>query len=267
MEEDRATTNTISLAPGQEDAAEVREFFTRLIRGMAHDLNNILTVFHGYLSMIEMEAGTNELLNEAVRHMGTGSDNADHLIQRILQASGRMKLDPREQSMADFADSVQGMIKRLNSPCPVEFRLEPGQETKVLRMDTKRVREAVEHLVENAIQACEKSDCTGVSVSLRAIPSAPSRVYDHQLMIEVRDQGRGIPPDDLPHIFTPFFTTRKENKQKGLGLACTTGILRRLHGTISITSNPADGTIATLTIPGYTPDALEEIVKNPLPIS
>ena len=69
------------------------------------------------------------------------------------------------------------------------------------------------------------------------------------MIIRMRDNGRGIKPEDMEHIFEPFFTTKPEVKGTGLGLPVSYGIIQRHNGTVAVESKPGQGAVFTITLP------------------
>jgi len=72
-----------------------------------------------------------------------------------------------------------------------------------------------------------------------------------QVLIRVRDDGRGISPLDLPYIFEPFFTTKEEGYGVGLGLSTAYGIIEGHRGVIEVESSPGKGSCFTITLPSH----------------
>ena len=77
---------------------------------------------------------------------------------------------------------------------------------------------------------------------------------DAEIEITVRDDGTGIAPDIMPHIFEPFMTTKEDGHGTGLGLAIARGILERHQGRIEVESELGQGTTFTVTIPSQAPE-------------
>ena len=84
-----------------------------------------------------------------------------------------------------------------------------------------------------------------------------------EIEVRVRDDGTGIAPDVLPHIFEPFMTTKEHGRGTGLGLAIARGIMERHNGRIDVETEFGRGTTFTLTLPSQVPDAtLVEVVPG-----
>jgi signal transduction histidine kinase len=79
--------------------------------------------------------------------------------------------------------------------------------------------------------------------------------HEKEVNIQVRDDGAGIAPDILPHIFEPFMTTKENGRGVGLGLAISRGIVERHHGSIEVASDMGRGTTFTVTLPTQNKDA------------
>jgi len=115
--------------------------------------------------------------------------------------------------------------------------------------DGRRLKEALINLVSNAIEATPN----GGKVALRL------RNGGNALVLEVRDTGRGIAPDDLERIGTSFFTTRANGT--GLGVVLAQGVINQHGGTLAYSSALGHGTTATITLP-VKPQAAPEPVPR-----
>jgi signal transduction histidine kinase len=95
------------------------------------------------------------------------------------------------------------------------------------------------NLLLNAAQAIEKEgDIT--------IETEPAGDY---VQVRISDTGRGIKPEDIPKLFTPFFTTKPPGKGLGLGLSIAYGIVQKHNGMINVDSEPGKGTTFTIKLP------------------
>jgi signal transduction histidine kinase len=122
----------------------------------------------------------------------------------------------------------------------VELKIAAGLPD--LRGDRMLLREAVHNLVANAIEAC--TDAGGrVTVSARSAAAGGAPVVE----IEITDGGPGIPPGDLPRLFSPGFTTKKSGS--GIGLAVAERAVEAHNGRIVIDSEVGRGTRVTVLLP------------------
>jgi two-component system cell cycle sensor histidine kinase/response regulator CckA len=232
----------------ESDAAIVQEYYTKLIRGTAHNLNNVLTIFHGYLSIIEMEASENELLKEALTHMQTGAETATNLLQDVLSASSRVMLDPHEVDLAAFAESLPEFLAQKFKRWE-QVKVLVGDDLPRVTTDVRRLREVIYLLMANAMDATEDMPDAQIEICLVRWPEQGDGV-----MLEIADDGPGINGANIGRIFEPFFTTRKDKKRLGLGLPKVMGMTQRLGGTVEIYSQPGDGTVARVILPDHVPE-------------
>ena len=219
-------------------AEDVQNHYSKLIRGTAHNLNNILTIFQGYLSILEMESDGNEMLSEAIQHMQGGADAASVLIQDVLSVCGRVNLVVQELNLTSFVDSLNPYFENRFSG-EITIEISRSDELPVIQTDSKQLREVLLILVSNSCQSIEGDGL--VKIHFKPVQDGVS--------ITVEDSGCGIGSEELPHIFEPFYTTRKAKKQPGLGLPKLLGILSKLGGSIQVSSETGMGTTAEITLP------------------
>jgi len=121
----------------------------------------------------------------------------------------------------------------------VRIRTEFDAATPKLLGHEARLRQVFTNLVINAGEAMPG----GGTLFLRTRPKFDS------LIVEVRDTGRGIPPEDLERVFEPFFTRKKGRRGAGLGLAISYEIVRHHKGQIHVESEPGRGTTFSVVLP------------------
>jgi signal transduction histidine kinase len=227
------------------DPVEVREYYTRLLRGTVHNLNNILTIFQGYISILEMEAEGNEMLQEAFKHMEKGAEDADALLQEVLLAAGRVKANPREVKLSEVIELFEEKLPKTFGDAAerVQIKQSEGLPEK-LTTDPHKLVTALNHLVENGLQAYEQ-DADG---QVRVRVSSEDGAEGNSLIIVIEDDGEGISEEMLDQVCIPFVSTRKMKKQSGLGLPKALGILYALGGNLRIDSTPGQGTKVHITL-------------------
>jgi signal transduction histidine kinase len=159
-------------------------------------------------------------------HLRTTPTNINSIVRDVVLA---FEKDPRYQDRISIATDLK--------------------DVPVLTIDSNRVRQVVWNLVLNAAQAMPEQGLISLSV----------RPAGKGLELDVKDEGVGIPPEDLRRIFDPFYTTRSGGT--GLGLANVDRIVRAHNGEVLLRSQEGQGTCFTLRFPGDAKSAtLEPIV-------
>ena len=137
-----------------------------------------------------------------------------------------------------LVQEAQGLLTAaLGSGVSLQTALEPGLPCPLL--DGGQIHQVLMNLVINARDAMPDGGTIRVSTW-----TAPRSV-----VLDVSDNGRGIPPELISHIFDPFFTTKPEGEGTGLGLAVAYGIVTAHGGTIQCVSTPGEGTSFRMTFP------------------
>jgi hypothetical protein len=119
-----------------------------------------------------------------------------------------------------------------------------------------QVNQVFLNLVTNAAQAIEERG------QGKGLITLTTKAVGHSVMIEVRDNGKGIPPDVLPRIFDPFFTTKETGKGTGLGLSISFKIIDQHKGKILVHSRVGEGTTFTVLLPASQPSAAADAPED-----
>ena len=222
-----------------------------LAAGVAHNLNNSLTVIKGRAQLLQMKAidpaslKSLQVINEAVED---GSKTLRRILEFArrdsLQGFGPVELDDLINSSIEIA---RPKWQRKTGQPQIEMKIE-GNGPIYVKGDLAELREVVLNLIFNAVDA---------------MPEGGSIEVGTRLEIEsgcfwVADSGCGMPPETAARIFEPFFTT-KGAKGTGLGLSASHGIIQRHNGEIFAVSEPGEGTRFEVRLPVC--DALSRNVK------
>ena len=135
-----------------------------------------------------------------------------------------------EFSVAGLFRNIFALVKNELEVKQIRFVLDPVTESLNLKADEKLVEQVLINLINNAIQALQKTEHPEIRLS--AIKS------NNHLIIRVSDNGHGIPKEIIGNIFIPFFTTREEGS--GIGLSLSRQIMRLHEGSISVRSTPGE---------------------------
>jgi two-component system, NtrC family, sensor kinase len=114
----------------------------------------------------------------------------------------------------------------------------------LIETDRGKLQQIILNLINNAFQAIDN----GCRLNVRAETAGSAAVQ-----LSIQDNGCGISEAHLNKVFEPFFTTKKEGQGTGLGLSITYGLVKKLHGDISVNSKPGEGTTFVVTLPVHSP--------------
>ena len=215
---------------------EYSEYQDQLLRGLAHRMNNILTLFHGYLGLLLDSKKLDEREREGLLRITNGARAASDLIDRThaLVRAG----DEREREV-DL-----GVLIRLLEPSfaarlgpKTQLVLEVPEQLPIVCADSGRLRTSIVELVRNAIEATMAGGC--VRVSGRRLPSVPGRQGappQPWVAVRVTDDGPGVPERVAGNLFKPFVTTKKPQDSAGLGLTLALTFARQQGGDIEFQS-------------------------------
>lgn len=212
------------------------EFQDQLVRGMAHRMNNILSLFHGYLGLLMDEKKINPVMREGLTRIRAGAQEATDLVERINSMSRPASSMPRETDAADFFRQLAPTLDRLRTP-EIQIAVECPESLPHVWVDASRLKLAVLELVRNACEAAASRVLIRVSanegtVQPELFPVARDPQGGQWLKIEVIDDGPGISRAEAGRIFEPFYSTKKKVQSAGLGLAVALGCAQQFGGTV-----------------------------------
>jgi two-component system, NtrC family, sensor kinase len=213
----------------------------RLAAGVAHELNNPLTVLVGASDILEQQAP--EGLKEYAQMIRESTDAARHIVRGLLTFGRQMPLERRHVMLDELIEKVLALTAadlRIES---VKVDRDMAADLPPVWADGNQLQQVLVNLVTNAKQAmAEQPEAERrLRVTTRALGV-------DRVRITLEDTGPGIPADVLPKIFDPFVTT-KGSAGTGLGLSISYGIIREHGGLITADSRPGQGATFTIDLP------------------
>jgi signal transduction histidine kinase len=238
-------------------AAEELELLGRMSRGMAHDLNNLLTPVSTFLQLFDdgMADGSNtdELLPMALRNVTTMQAYIRESLFFSQHHTPQFALSRLDLLLHKAVDLAESHFKRKNISATVNAPPDTFAE-----VDAVLIQRLLGNLISNAVDASPSSTQLRVELQ-RLIKTETTRDW---LRIRVIDEGEGIPRQNLKRIFSPYFTTKDrgdETRGFGLGLAICRQIVHLHGGNLSIASEEKRGTTVQVDLPS------RQINRAPLP--
>jgi signal transduction histidine kinase/CheY-like chemotaxis protein len=234
------------------------EALGRLACGVAHDLNNLLTIVLGNLDLVRIESGRPADADEALSEIRGAVDRAAVLTRRLLAFGRRQAFNPALVDVGATVAAFEPLLRRL-LPENVRLVLERDPAPTPIVSDPAQLEQIVLNLVANARDALGGGGGGTVTVATSAIlPRRFAREPDlppGAIWLVVTDDGAGMSKEVRAHLFEPFFTTKEPTKGTGLGLATVHGIVSQSQGRIVVDSEPGKGTSFAIAFPRAGDDA------------
>jgi len=217
--------------------------------GVAHEINNPLAYVMLNLDWIARkmpdavrDAASVDALVELLREARGGLERVALIVRELRSFS---RADSETRRLVDLKAVVQSAIRiaahEIRHRAHVSTSFDP---VRPVWANDARLEQVILNLLLNAAQAMSetRAERNEIRVSVRSDG-------DNRAILEVGDNGEGIPPEVLPRIFDPFFTTKPHGVGTGLGLSICHGIVAALGGQITVHSQPGEGTSFRVALP------------------
>lgn len=232
----------MSLTPEELVKSNRMEALGMLASGVAHDFNNLLTTIVGGISLGRELREWDKL--ESAERAGLSAKN---LTRQLLTFARSRSTDRKAICLTKL---VNDCVRLSASGSPVKTEVRLADDLHPVFVNAPRVSQVFQNLIINAIQGIDRRDgkilITGDNVVIRAGQHPNLKAGDY-LRIDVIDNGRGIPRENLRRIFEPFFSTKKTGT--GLGLATVASIVNDHGGRIEVESEVGKGTKFSVYLP------------------
>jgi two-component system, cell cycle sensor histidine kinase and response regulator CckA len=235
--------------------ASKMEAIGALAGGLAHDFNNQLYAVSGFAHFIGRDAGLSPSGRADLLEIQKTTERMASLTRQLLAFARQQVLSPETLDLNAAVSDTSPMLRRLlGAATNVELVLSPGP--KWVRVDRAQLVQVLLNLVINARDAMPNGG--RIEIRTDTLEVSPGQVLDRlQVAVEpgayagltVTDEGEGIPPEHLSHIFEPFYTTKEVGIGTGLGLATVDGIVSQSGGHIQIRSSQGKGTRIKILFP------------------
>lgn len=228
-----------------------------LARGIAHDLNNLLTRIQGNadLALLSVDEQTPDLARPYLDQISAAVGQAARLTSHILSYTGRGQPVTELVSLNELISLISELIQSLRRyQCRLEVELDP--DLPPIRAEAVQVRQIILNLVLNAAEAIGDNPGTVTITTTRATlgrADLASLIFGESaepgrfVRMTIADTGCGMEAASLARIFEPFFTTRLLGR--GLGLTAVHGIVREHRGALRVVSVPGQGTTFEIWLP------------------
>jgi signal transduction histidine kinase len=229
----------------------------QLAAGVSHEINNPLSIILGFAKSMEKRLGERDqqfrlpvesILREAVR--------CRNLIQELLTFSRAAASTMELVNVPAVLRGARNALEPRARAQATQLRLDLGESIPPMKANPDQLEQVLVNLAQNALDAQQR----GGEVVLRL-----RRYAELGVLIEVEDDGPGIPEDIRYRIFEPFFTTKEVGQGTGLGLSLVYEIIQQHGGAIEVVSEVGQGTTMRVIFPGDPPRPYGLGAQTPAP--
>ncbi len=172
-----------------------------------------------------------------------GSRRIKNIVEELRNYARETPMERAELvDVNDILKSARALVRNMIRDATYHYSEALGEDLPRIRGNRQRLEQVLINLLQNACQALpEKHKGIHVATFLNK--------EDNVIVVEVRDEGIGVPEEDLERITDPFFTTKRDSGGTGLGLSISSSIIREHEGVLKFSSGGGEGTVAALTLP------------------
>jgi len=225
--------------------------------GIAHDFNTLMNRLIGQAELIRLDSTLSEESKINLEQMVSESRRAVHLMRQVLDFSRQsIKQHQPIDLVATLNQIIHPWQTKVQQNIQIKLEIEPGPY--LLHIDQAQIEQLVDSLITNAQEAMPDGGTITVHLSTFTLesneltPTLKIRPGDW-VSLTITDSGHGIAPEVLPHIYEPFYSTKTDQSQAGLGLARVYGIVKQHRGQIRVRSQQQKGTAFTIYLPRFNP--------------
>jgi PAS domain S-box-containing protein len=227
----------------------------KLAGGVAHDFNNMLAGIIGTAELLKspsrnLDAHSIKLLDIIIR----ASERAADLTAKLLAFGRKGKFASEPVDLHNIIDDTVAILDKTIDK-RISIKVVKDAENAIIKGDSSSLQNAIMNIAINASHAMPDGGNINIHTESVLLDKAYCETSSFELKsgdfikISIKDTGCGIPADQLPKIFEPFYTTKEQGKGTGLGLAAVYGTIQDHHGAISVHSEPFIETIFEIYLP------------------
>lgn len=221
----------------------------KLSASVAHELNNPLSgilvyakLVHKQLQSDEFASPKRENMLKNLKYIESETKRCGEIVKGLLDFSRKDQSDHEHCHLHDILASTADLMRHPMKISNISFFTYYKADKDMISCSPNQIKQACIAMLVNATEAMPP-DANGEVVIQTSNPDE-----DH-IKFEITDNGKGMNPETIPHIFEPFFSTKHEASGIGLGLAIVHGIINSHQGKIAVNSEPGIGTTFEITLP------------------
>jgi signal transduction histidine kinase len=218
-----------------------------LSSGIAHEINNPLAVITQEIDLARELFGQQACpapedlddIRSSLEEIAKQVARCGQITHKLLNFARKMEPVIQEEALERVIEDMAVLVEREATGRGVAIHRDYARDLPPVRTDVPLLRQVILNLLTNALHATPSGGTITLATGRR----------NGRAVIEVRDTGCGIPPENMAKVFDPFFTTKEPGKGTGLGLSLSHGIVARLGGNLTAQSSPGHGSTFTVSLP------------------
>jgi PAS domain S-box-containing protein len=224
-----------------------------LAGGVAHDFNNLLMLIQGHNERLRAGLAGDAAAQKESLAIEQAVTRAASLTGRLLAFSRKQVLQPKVLDLNAVLSEVTKMLDRLIEK-NITLRVAFAPELWSVKADPGQVEQLIMNLAVNARDAMPQGGQLNIETRNIEIGGSHARLAEgiregQYVLLMIRDNGVGMPPETQARMFEPFFTTKEPGKGTGLGLAIVYGVVKQVGGWVHVETKPGQGTTFEIYIP------------------
>ena len=240
---------TEELSEAQNELIHVERIASlgKLSSSVAHEINNPLSGILVYTKLISRQLNNPSFYHEKkesiLRHLKlieAETKRCGDIVKGLLDFSRKDQEDFEPANLNLLLKETSALMTHSIRIADIKFRIELRAEEDLIFCSPNQIKQACVAILVNATEAIQEQ---GEIVIRTFNPDEDS------IRLEITDDGCGIAPQEITHIFEPFYSTKRESSGIGLGLAIVHGIIENHKGKIEVNSEPGQGTTISIILP------------------
>ena len=232
----------LTLTQQQMLQAEKLSALSQVVAGVAHELNNPLSVVTGQTTFLREEVRGGPIAERAEK-IAKAAERCARIVRNFLTLASQRPLEREQVTLKRVIEEAVELLAYPLRVDDVEVTLDFADDLPALWADPSQLHQVVLNLVTNAHHAMRETQPRQLTLTTRYDPDR------ERLSLAVADTGPGIRPEIQGRIFEPFFTTKASGQGTGLGLSVCRGIIEAHGGTITVESRPGQGALFRVELP------------------
>lgn len=220
----------------------------RFSSGIAHEVKNPLEIILGGTEYIERKLQSEDKdIKTALKKIKESTLRADTIVHNLVKFAMPSEIKTEKVTPKELINDTLSLFKYRSSLINIDITTEFSKDNISINVDKNQIHQVLFNVLMNAIDAMPKGG--DIKITTYRVSGEEFSKKGSVYVIEIVDTGEGISKENLPRLFEPFFTTRRDKKGTGLGLAMSKTIVENNHGSLLVDSEFGKGTRVRVILP------------------